>query len=218
MIDIGWRSCLLPHINLSGPIYQFGVFTGKSIIELLYLFEQKQIHIPIIYGLDSYEGLPGDDPEALGQDGWVQGAFDSRDWFQVKTREEAIDKVIEFVTPHLKYTHFLPIVGFYDKLSKSDVYKFDLEPAAYIDLDCDLYSSSYQALDFMFSNRLVKTGCLIGCDDWGGTPNWEKHLDGQSRAFKEICNKYQIQGEVLDQRGGSYPHVHVLFRIDRYKI
>eukprot|EP00933_Yihiella_yeosuensis_P079945 TRINITY_DN9335_c0_g1_i5.p1 TRINITY_DN9335_c0_g1~~TRINITY_DN9335_c0_g1_i5.p1 ORF type:complete len:132 (-),score=21.13 TRINITY_DN9335_c0_g1_i5:522-917(-) len=43
-------------------------------------------------------------------------------------------------------------------------------PAFYVDIDCDLYTSAYAALDFLFANQIAQVGTIIGYDDWWTLP------------------------------------------------
>ena len=38
-----------------------------------------------------------------------------------------------------------------------------MRPAAYVDIDCDLYVSTISALDWLYASRLIVPGTLIGC-------------------------------------------------------
>jgi hypothetical protein len=88
-----------------------------------------------------------------------------------------------------------------------------MKPAVFVDLDADIYSSTYTALDFMFRNGLIQRGTLLAYDDWGGTPGWQTYSDGESRAHNEICNKYKVQVQHMVQYGYSYPHVQKVFLV-----
>ena len=60
-------------------------------------------------------------------------------------------------------------------------------PALYLQIDCDLYVSAYQALDWMLANKLVVAGTIIGYDDW--TTGGE---GGEAQAHHEVVlGKYR---------------------------
>jgi hypothetical protein len=65
-----------------------------------------------------------------------------------------------------------------------------MRPALYVDIDCDLYVSTYQALDWLFSSKLIVPGTLIGYDDWCLTT---LGTAGESRAHIEIARKYKVK-------------------------
>ncbi len=84
------------------------------------------------------------------------------------------------------------IKSWYKDLTEETVKLADLGPAAYIHVDCDLYISAYQALDFMFNNKLIMSGTLIRYDDWDSVPEWQA---GESLAHKQIFDKYSATAE-----------------------
>merc|ERR1711971_224555 len=69
----------------------------------------------------------------------------------------------------------------------------------YIDIDADLYTSSHQALDWMFKSDLVRAGTLIGYDDWwvnpcssGGGGLHPLHT-AEGRAHDEVSRAYNVK-------------------------
>ncbi len=48
----------------------------------------------------------------------------------------------------------------------------------------------------------------------GGTPGFEEFKDGESRAHKEILDKWGISMTKLYQNGYAYPHVQTLWIVD----
>jgi hypothetical protein len=71
-------------------------------------------------------------------------------------------------------------------------------------IDCDIYTSAYDALDFCFKNNLMESGSVIMYDDWGGYleklgPGHEFEA-GEGLAHKEIMEKYGIECDFKDKR------------------
>jgi O-methyltransferase len=62
---------------------------------------------------------------------------------------------------------------------------------AMLHLDCDLYSSSIEVLDHLFSRDMVADGAVIFFDDWN--TNRSSRLLGQRRAWREISEKHDVQ-------------------------
>jgi tRNA (mo5U34)-methyltransferase len=63
-----------------------------------------------------------------------------------------------------------------------------MQPASFINIDCDLCISTYQALDFIFSNNLWQNGTIIRYNDWFST-----YISGEEQAHNEIMSKYNIE-------------------------
>lgn len=208
-----WRSLILKHFILSNTedldIYEFGVCSGKSVKEFLYHIKNNQFNK--IYGFDSFEGLPFDDAEPLWQDCWAKGNFDSRKETNTNSAEEASEVIEKFINNE-KYT---PIIGYYDKVLNEELFKkYNFKKALIIDVDVDLYSSAYKVLDFIFKNELYAKGITtIFYDDWGGSLGFENNSSGESKAHKELTEKYNIKTEEIFSIGDSFPHVHKVFRI-----
>lgn len=89
--------------------------------------------------------------------------------------------------------------GFYNEsLTRTLATDEHMQPALFVDIDCDLYISTIQALDWLLRSRLVVPGTLIGYDDWvAGGPG------GQARAHEEMSRKWALRTRRLrDPRTG----------------
>src|SRR5262249_47944712 len=62
---------------------------------------------------------------------------------------------------------------------------------AMVHVDCDLYESAYQVLDYLFAHEHLSDGCALYFDDWycnRGSPSF-----GQQRAFAEVMRKHEVR-------------------------
>ena len=150
-------SILLEH----GLILEFGVRHGTSIRQLA-SFTSK-----MIYGFDSFEGLPED---------WHK---ESKEIYSTKGK---IPKV-----PN----HVSLISGWFDKTLPSflEIHESDI---ALINIDCDIYSSTKTVLDLLKSH--IKKGTIIIFDEYFGNLHWE---EDEYKAFKESVNQYHWKYEYL---------------------
>jgi len=215
----GYRTKVLPlllekiGLPLEGQdLYEFGVASGKSMIEVLKTLKDKNLNFNCFYGLDSFIGMPECHAEPLWQSEWAEGNFSSKETYDCKSVEEVITFLQSNIEPFLfQEEQTLKLIpGFYsDSLPTLEVES--LRPAAILDIDCDLYSSTYEVLDFMATNSLIKPGTIIIYDDWGGSPGYITQADGESRAHKEICEKYNMKCELLFTVGQAFPHIHTFF-------
>ena len=73
-----------------------------------------------------------------------------------------------------------------------------MAPALYVDLDCDLYSSTATALEWLVMSRLIVPGTILGYDDW--TTGGE---GGQQRAHAEMVRKHGLVVRRLEGRGAA---------------
>ena len=196
MIDTHTKNTLL--------ILQFGVKDGRTLRKIYNLaadeFQKSKTSKAVIWGFDSFIGLP---PETVGNYAaleWKPGAYSAAKRTNNRTLQQFhIETIMARIKrKHLNDVRLVP--GFYkNSLSRELATRIaSYGPAAYIDIDCDLYSSTYQALDWVFSNGLVGVGTMIGYDDWWVLPcilnrsyNIER-LGGEAKAHVEIALKYNV--------------------------
>jgi hypothetical protein len=173
----------LPLHRTPGDVYQFGVYKGDSM-----KIQKKAFPRARLLGFDSFMGLPDDAPGHDIDPNWQRGHWDSGDVRAKLSIEMGGPRKVRFVK------------GFFNEsLNPSLLQKLSLKPAQYIDIDVDLYSSSVQALDFMFGQGLVQTGTLIGYDDWWPLPCQNRTYCGspsdcaEGLAHVEIAAKYGVK-------------------------
>jgi len=219
-VTSGYRSLLLPEILEAheffegGDLYEFGVYSGSSMGEIIKCLKNKQLDFNCFHGFDSFEGMPKCDVEPTWDQSWEQGEFNSTSLYE----KDNVSDTVHLLNKNLKQllyksTQSINLVpGFYEE-SLSKINTTDFKPAAILDIDCDLYSSSITALEFMFKNDLIKPGTIIIYDDWGGSPGYKTFSDGESRAHKEICEKYNIKTSLITAFGQGFPHVHTFFKV-----
>ena len=78
-------------------------------------------------------------------------------------------------------------------------------------LDCDLYQSAIEVLDYCFSNGLVQDGTVIFFHDWNSnraSPNF-----GERKAWSEIVEKFSVHYSDC----GGYGWGGKIFIIHSYK-
>jgi len=112
-------------------------------------------HVPL-YGFDSFKGL---------HEEWNGNPIGT---FATKQR-------IDLPNTHL-------IEGMFEDTLKNFLYVHP-EPCAFINIDCDLYSSTRHVL-FTLNDRIVP-GTIIHFDELYNYPGWEH--DGEYRALQEYC-------------------------------
>jgi hypothetical protein len=82
------------------------------------------------------------------------------------------------------------IQGYYNESLTPELHqRLGMRPALFVDIDCDLYISTYQALDWLFTSKIIAPGTLVGYDDWCLT---KLGVAGESRAHDEIALKHKV--------------------------
>mmetsp|Transcript_141016 Transcript_141016/g.450214 ORF Transcript_141016/g.450214 Transcript_141016/m.450214 type:complete len:363 (+) Transcript_141016:78-1166(+) len=187
---VSWRQ-KLPHVFEAlalpafGDIYQFGVFEGEGLLELAALFPKARL-----WGFDSFEGFPEERGEDLLQVDFRTGHYSAGGPARAQALVEKLDGLAK--------VGFVP--GFFDRTLTPDLRdQRGMSEAIYIDIDADLYTSTYQALDWAFRSGVARPGTLIGYDDFWTNPCSKggetlSPLDiGEGRAHKEIAEKYGVR-------------------------
>ena len=95
--------------------------------------------------------------------------------------------------------------------------RWRMKPALLVDLDCDLYTSSVQALEFLLSANALAIGTFVYYDDI----SWDQwRADGapmeEKRAHIEISERYGLEWRLLPRRpseefrmkGGKFVPLH----------
>eukprot|EP00747_Dinoflagellata_sp_TGD_P100883 gnl/TRDRNA2_/TRDRNA2_168172_c0_seq1.p1 gnl/TRDRNA2_/TRDRNA2_168172_c0~~gnl/TRDRNA2_/TRDRNA2_168172_c0_seq1.p1 ORF type:complete len:242 (+),score=36.08 gnl/TRDRNA2_/TRDRNA2_168172_c0_seq1:245-970(+) len=170
-----------------GDIYQFGVFNGHS-MRYLRTSNWPKAHF---WGFDSFEGLPAVKNEAVVKD-WHEGKYRTSVNLTQLTTDLGGPQKVGFIK------------GFYNNsLTPNLRHDSGMGPAEYIDVDCDLYVSSFQALDWAFRSHVAVPGTLVGYDDWWVTPcgaggeNLSPLETGEGKAHFEISQKYGVRFRCL---------------------
>jgi hypothetical protein len=166
----------------SQEAYEFGVFKGGSVRSIM-----KAIQPDKFWAFDSFQGMPSTSETS-------QPDFQEGNW-AADPRKHLIK---EYGSDRVGF-----VAGFYDKsLTSSLAQERGMSAAQYVDIDCDLHSSTYTALDWMFTNKLIKPGTLIGYDDWWVIPchapdefeSRKSPLDtGEGLAHAQMSKKHAVR-------------------------
>lgn len=179
-----WRQLIAPYLKRFGQtgddtqVYCFGVAHGSTIDGLVSGYRDHDLPLPHFHLFDSFEGLPEETEGVMIPPVWEKGAF-------AAPKEKLLARLEDLALPETKRTIH---EGWFSETLRSDlVADGTFRPAAYVDIDGDLYSSTLDGLDFLLKHGLIRPGTLIGYDDWGDTDIWTA---GESRAHKEMLEKY----------------------------
>jgi hypothetical protein len=172
-----------------GDIAEFGCHTGRTAKVLSAAMKlmraKKRLHL-----FDSFEGLPAS-VHAVDRENvhvktgvWGAGVYKGLDPGQLR---RACQKYLpaDAVKTHAGW--------FSESLPKLDPgTKFAL-----IHIDCDLYVSALDVLDFVFKTGTLSDGALVLFDDWNCCR--ASNDFGERKAWREACDRYQV---VVEDAGG----------------
>lgn len=173
-------------------IFEFGVLNGESITEIIRLLRGD---LTKVYGFDTFEGIPALEESDLDHNlvmpSFAEGNYRSSDYEYVR---QFIIGATDFPSSQL---HLLK--GDFRQTLK----EFEAPPATLFPLifhiDCDIYSSSLVALEFV--EKYAQDGSWLLLDDYWcyrGNPKM-----GQRRAFEEIFDsKARVSATPYDNYRG----------------
>jgi hypothetical protein len=208
---LGWRASLYNHfiwrsltwdfrenysIFNSGGVYQFGVWKGFSMQVLGKIFGDLKMTDLKYYAFDVFTGMPVEavEPEQqVDTPGW----YNILEYYGVKDLNHAVSLLENDIRYNMypgakiKFTLGLVENTLTDELAKA------LPIASYVDMDMDIYSPTRHALDFLFKHKKIVKGTIIGYDDWIQKDDCVTFECGESRAHKEIFDKYNVKAVQL---------------------
>ena len=141
---------------------EFGTYKGESINLCSKLMPEVNF-----YGFDTFEGLS----ESFSI--WKRGRFD------IKGKLPKVNKNVSLIKGYFNET--LP--KFLEEHK---------EKAAFIHIDCDLYSSTKTIFDNIYDRIVPNT--VIQFDEYYNYPCWRNH---EFKAFQEFCKKYSVEYEYI---------------------
>lgn len=162
--------------NVVGDYFEFGVLGGKSFLYAYSCFKNlgKKVRM---FAFDSFEGCPEVNDDDIPEH-WRKGGF------MVCPKKEFINNI---------RTHgvsvddgVIIIEGFYkDSLVADLSVKYNIKKVSVVHVDCDLYESTVEVLDFI--TPFIQDGTVLVFDDffyYKGHPN-----KGERGAFNQWLNK-----------------------------
>jgi hypothetical protein len=170
-----------------GDIFEFGVYTGRSLALLAHYHQvnRKSIHhIDFerrVVGFDSFEGLPGGDDHPR----WKTGMFRVNHSFHpiCKPGERVSPRIIQMLFE--KYDLPAPVIeaGEFSQLLPKVVGE-KYTAAALVHIDCDLYESTHAVLGGI--EPILQEGTILLFDDWFNFRG-SRHK-GEQKAFFEFMD------------------------------
>ena len=142
-------------------LLQFGVYRGASMRAMGLELNHSGTLIRRFWGFDSFEGLPSEDA-TVGTDvrEWARGAFSAAAALGDYSFSSVQSKLLRYIDdPRVTFVR-----GFYNESLTTGLSRH-VRPVLYADIDCDLYVSARDALQWMLGNGLVVSGTVVGYDD-----------------------------------------------------
>ena len=164
-------------VTQKGPILEFGVYQGTTINLISSMFPKK-----IIYGFDSFEGLPED---------WITDDKDIT-WAKGHFAVDVLPKVNKNVTL-IKGWFNDTLPEWIEKSKKSTNISF-------LHIDCDLYSSTNTVLSLL--NNKIASGTIIVFDElyhFGNPKKYSNWHNGEYKALTEWMKTFDREVEIISR-------------------
>lgn len=173
---------------VEGDIAEFGVAKGHSLYTIATTMvycddtaRRLKMPLKVLHAFDSFEGLP----EATLPGDIDAPLVESGIWGAGKCATSGLEVIIQVGLQYLPPDRFAVHPGWF-----KDTLPLIPAPMRYalVHLDCDLYESSIQVLDDLFSQKRLADGCIILFDDFLCNRG-SKEL-AQRKAWEECKLKY----------------------------
>jgi O-methyltransferase len=159
--------------GVSGDYLEFGVFKGASLLHAQKRADDLGLRPMRFIGFDSFQGLPPEPDQR--KEMFYEGQYSCTE-----------DQVRTWLSQHgADWNRLVLVPGFYeDTLTSRKKTELGLTKCAVAMLDCDIYSSTKIALEWL--DEVIEPGSIVILDDWDAYGDDEQSwLDGQRRAMKE---------------------------------
>ena len=187
---------------VEGDIAEFGTATGFSACTIARAMAAYQhlyadalamhgVQPKLLYLFDSFEGLP----EVAAAPDLSSPNVQSGRWQEGTFKGLTAEELFELCGAAYDRDKLRVVPGWYQDSLKELPAGTKL---AMVHLDCDLYSSTVEVLDHLFTRGHVAEGAVLFFDDWNC--NRSSPQFGQRRAWRETCAKHRL--EYSD--GGDY--------------
>lgn len=160
-----------------GDYYEFGLFRGRTFLHAYETCESLGLRDTHLYGFDSFQGLPEvSDVDARGGH-FFAGQF-------AASRAE----VEKHLTDHgMDWSRATLVEGFFDEtLNAARKAALARRCAGIVLLDCDLYSSTVTALEWL--EDMLRDRAIVLFDDWSSYGDTGEL--GQQRALAEFLDRH----------------------------
>lgn len=197
-----------------GDVFQFGVPTQMHAIATL--LQRLNVKYGTYFGFDSFRGLPEEAPGVTlpprGQ--WLPGQFSDvhemspnfttrvgavtlvRQYTPKRRGASplAVDEVVRMYERKLNTRKWRMrlIPGFYNQ-SLTSALAASARAAMYININCDLWRSTMEAYEWLFTHKLIRRGTVVSYDDW-----FEQAISGgEVRAHIDATQRWAVEWEEL---------------------
>ena len=160
-----------------GDYYEFGLFRGYAFLKAFEHSQQLGLNEMRFYGFDSFKGLPAAEGIDTADGRFFEGQF--------ACSRSDVEK--NLAANGMEMSRAVLVEGYYeDSLTEGLHVAHNFKAAAVVLLDCDYYSSTVEALNWV--ERYLSDGTILLFDDWFSYGDDDQL--GQPKAFEEFLEKH----------------------------
>lgn len=171
-----------PRSNHLTDTYEFGIYKGESLKKICSYLKNINLVGSFVWGFDSFEGLGKEAPGMEVFEKFSEGSY----------KFDLEENPVKYIKNKIDYKYSIIIKEWFSNLKNHSLVPCML-PAFLVHIDCDLFSATIDALEFLFSNKIIREGTLIAYDEFKST----KGLAGEERAHLVTFNKYMAEAEEI---------------------
>jgi hypothetical protein len=198
--------------DVKGDIAEFGTMTGATaaamaqelgLAYLTYPANDPRGNVKRLHLFDSFRGLPVSSSRVDTEAPHVQAGTWSAGTCKGITKEDLLKKCARFIPTENVLIHDGWFKDTLPKLPANTTF-------ALLHIDCDLYQSTIEVLDFCFSRGMVQEGAAVFFDDWNSNRASPEY--GERKAWAEAVERYSIKSS----DSGEYGHLGRKFLVHSY--
>lgn len=172
---------------LQGNLLEFGIYHADTMNRLvngkrLLNHYWEHVNFTQVWGFDSFEGLPVDAVND-GNPDWKEGSFNVVKDDNFASDEEAV----EFIRNKVNHPELHLVKGWFKDTLTTELGLMLLNSCSYAHIDCDIFSSTRDCLDWLLKYDVMKHGCVMRFDDWH---SYMEYHTGQPKAWLLMKSKY----------------------------
>ena len=204
--------------EVGNDLYEFGVYTGGGLRKWLQMLAHEGIAFTgHVWGFDSFEGMPAEDMRFKSKlrqrdKGWLAGGLNTAEQLGIADWTQLCRTIIRNIG-HSAPERIHMLRGFYNESLRGGrrlAHRLQMKPALIVDFDCDLYTSSEQAMRFTLDAGVLVPGSYVYLDDimpwvWRDTtqPSTEQKL-----AFEQLTSEYGLTWHELKHNATRREHAY----------
>lgn len=176
-----------PEIN----VFEAGLYVGNTAYRIIDNMQKKGIEINNFTAADSFCGLPEEKQGVVRSADWAPGNFSAIEAFGTSSIDDAVELVQNKIKP-IYPQGIRIIVGWFNETLNIDLAK-TVDGIDFFHCDTDLFISTEESLNWLFSNKIINRNCIVRYDDYASCND----SFGQKLAHIRATHRYNIEWEKL---------------------